>query len=153
MALAEILDGLRGLIAAGTPAYYADVPFTLRELADPGPIEDVAVGKSRVVEVEAVRLLEGPNITDGAMRYASAALEVRVTYSAADFPERRGPMIAASADLVAVINAIRPPAAWASFAFEVTPDANEAQAEPVYGADGNVTGAILTIPVLAEWEV
>ena len=107
------------------------------------------------VHREALDLRPHPVPDDAAVHGCGwpAALEVRVTYSATDFPERRGPMLAASSDLVAVINAIRPPAAWASFAFEITPDANEAQAEPVYGADGNVTGAILTIPVLAEWEV
>lgn len=153
MALAEILDGLRGLIAAATPGYAPGEAFTLRPLEDREPIELRAAECNRLVEVVPVALFEGPNITGGDMRFQSSGVEVRVTYAMASWTQASEPVIAASSDVKAIIDATRAPSTWSTFAFEVTPDANAVRLDPIDGETAGPVAYILTIPYVVEWEV
>lgn len=151
MALADVLDGLRGLIP-GAPSYAPGIPFRRRPLEDRGDIAELCASQSRAFEVVAVGLSEGPNITGGTMAYGSADVEVRVAYSLHDSPEVQGTLLMAASDLKDIVNAIRPPAAWHAFAFEISPDANAARIETVTDGEGGTLGHLLVLPVRAEWE-
>ena len=149
MSLADVLDGIRGVVAGIVPTYDPGQRYTVRQGNDPQALEDANV--CRLVEVVASGPAnEGLNITGGAVSYALMPIAVNVLYPASAFPSAEMLALAMAGDAIDLRGTLRPPSAWSTWAHSLLVD--DATVSAIQG-DGVVVAQVLTIPLRAEWEV
>ena len=153
MALLDVLSGIDGIVAGLTPASQPGYPFVPFGGDNIGSFEDAAAMRPRLFETVASGApFDGDNISAADLGFHRQSVSVRIGYPSE--MDRDGGRLQSlmTADLMSVYSALRTPANWSSFAFELTPEV-QTRVEEITGESGVIVGYVATVDAVAEWEV
>lgn len=152
MGLAEVIAGLRASIVAVTPSTYTEAPFIEHPPESLEAMESVAPLHLRRFAVLPIGAVRGLRVTQLAgIGTPEQTLELQVTYPARMLRTLADVASTMALDLDAIVTAIRPASAWASYADGLYVEDQNIQRIDIPGESGEIVAYILSIPITAQW--